>query len=333
MKWWQASLAVALYYLAFAVVAVGWHRYLATDLPLAVPMRHVYLFANRFGYLMFYGFPDTLLPIAVLGFGIGVIGRRQRPLFVIIQASWIGLAAVALMPLYTHWLHPVPRPKDWPLYRWGWGLLAKPDAIFSIVGIVMGALSVQHGWRVALDTAKKGTTQAQARSNGPSAKRQSHSDYRSDAARVTQIMHEMNYSVRKAVELVDREGAARDQSRSEGTGPAGATSGRDSPHGEPSVYGSGEAENRPPAYTPQQIDGIILLMCARGWSVEQAAKNFRINPEELRERLRDFSTHHTPERLSAVLGVMRERGWTIQQAAKRFQVPEKALRQRVSETG
>ncbi|MHB1767673.1 MAG: hypothetical protein ACYCUV_07455 [Phycisphaerae bacterium] len=81
MKWWQASLAVVRYYLAFAVIAVGWHRYIATDLPLAAMMRHAYLDTNRFGYLMFYGFPDTLFPMAILGFGVGVIGRRQRRLF------------------------------------------------------------------------------------------------------------------------------------------------------------------------------------------------------------------------------------------------------------
>ena len=77
MKWWQASLAVILYIAMFTTVEVGWHWYISTELPLAALMRHIYLHTNRSGFLMFDGFPDTLVPIIALSAGVGAIARHS----------------------------------------------------------------------------------------------------------------------------------------------------------------------------------------------------------------------------------------------------------------
>ena len=335
MKWWQASLAAVLYIAVFTTVQVGWHWYISTGLPLAALMRHVYLHANRFGHLMFFGFPDILLPLSALSIGIGLIGRRQRVLFAVVHGFLAGSVTVITLPLYTHWLHPVPLPQEWPLYPWGWRAVLRPAALINLLGVTLGAISVQRGQRIAF--ARKGSPQGlvgadMPKSGEPPAARPAQGDYRTDAVRAIQISQERHCSIQKAVEIVDHERMARGRVQAGLQGDAGST-----PRGEPSqeqafASGANVMGGEPPSYTTKQTDGIILVMCGRRWSVEQAAKNFRIPPELLRERLRDFSSHCTPERLSAVLEVMREKGWTIQQAAKRFQVPEEALRQRVSET-
>ena len=110
MKCWQASIAAILYTALFTTVEVGWHWYISTRLPVAALMRHIYLDTNHSGYLMFFGFPDVLLPVVAISIGIGLIGRRQRVLFAVTYAFFAGAVTVITLPLYTHWLHPVPPP-------------------------------------------------------------------------------------------------------------------------------------------------------------------------------------------------------------------------------
>ncbi len=321
---------------AFAAIEVSWHWYIATGMPLAALMRRAYLYTDRFGHRGFFMMlPDFLFPIMALLFGVGAISGRQRVSFAALHGFGAALAATAVMPLYTHWLHPVPPPPHWPWYPSGWRILLTPPAAINLLGVTLGAISVQRGRR--LGSARKGSPQTLVDIDKPKARepfpaQPALGDYKSDALRAIQISQERHCGIQKAVELVDQERMARGRAQAGTPGPAGST-----PRGEPSqeqafVSGANVMGGEPPSYTTKQTDGIILVMCGRGWSVERAAKNFRIPPELLRERLRDFSSHCTPERLSAVLEVMREKGWNLQQAAKRFQVPEEALRQRVSET-
>ncbi|MHB1767674.1 MAG: hypothetical protein ACYCUV_07460 [Phycisphaerae bacterium] len=209
--------------------------------------------------------------------------------------------------------------------------MAKPDAVFTIGGIVMGAISVQRGWRLAPDAMQKGTIEALPDANAPGGSGQSSGqqplgDYKTDALRVAEIRSTTHCSVRQAVAIVDKERAARRAQFQVRTSESGGTASVHQPSQVgASPDGAAEVDTEPPIYTPQQIDGIILLMCARGWSVEQAAKNFRIKPEALRERWWDFASRCTPAQVSAILGVMREKGWTAEETAMRFRIPEEML--------
>lgn len=100
---------------------------------------------------------------------------------------------------------------------------------------------------------------------------------------------------------------------------------------QPDTYNG--SENQPQVYTARQAGAIILTMCEKGWSVEDAARNFRISPEELRERWRDFTTQCTPEQLSFVVRAMREHSWSIEKTARRFGITEEKLRDQLDKMG
>ena len=335
MKWWQASLAVILYIAMFTTVEVGWHWYISTELPLAALMRHIYLHTNRSGFLMFDGFPDTLFPIIALSAGVGAIARRQRIFLAAVCGLWAGLAATAVMPLYTHWLHPFPPPKHWPLYPWGWRVVLTPYSVVNSLVIAVGSISAQRSFRPG--TSGKGTPPAFAEADNPgtrkpSAAQPAQGDYRSDAQRAMQISQQKHCSIQKAIELVDQERAARRRSRGGTPRHAGLNPGGEAVLGQADAGGVDLPDQGASPYTSRQIWAVIRLMRVRGWGVEQAAKSFHIPPEVLRGRMQERPPECTPGELKAIAGLMREKGWTVEQAAELLQVPEQALRRQISET-
>ena len=152
MKWWQASLVVVLFFLLFAVAEVGWHRYIATRLPLAAAMRHFYLSRSPGGRYSLNAIPDWLIPTAILAAIAGAAGRRQRPLFVAVHVLWLTAGILSLFPLYTHWLHPQPR--DWREYPMQWHV-AVMTYLFCLVCVGLGAFVVRGNLRNQLKEAEK----------------------------------------------------------------------------------------------------------------------------------------------------------------------------------
>ena len=334
MKWWQASLAAILYIAMFTTVEVGWHWYISTGLPLAALMRHVYLHTNRFGYLMFFSFPDGLLPVGALSMGIGLIGRRQRVLFAVVHTLLAGAVTVATLPLYTHWLHPVPVPREWPLYPWGWRGVLTPAAIIDLGVTTLFAVIAQHNLRPGAGRKVQGRALlgAEERVAGePSPAQPAHDDYRSDALRAIQIKQEKHCSIQKAVELVDQERMARRRPQAGTQGDAGLNASGEPVLGQANAGGGDLPDHGASPYTSRQIWAVIRLMRVRGWGVEQAAKSFHIPPEVLRGRMQERPPECTPGELKAIAGLMREKGWTVEQAAELLQVPEQALRRQISE--
>ncbi len=168
MKWWQASLVVVLLFLLFASAEVGWHRYIATGLPLATAMRHFYLSRPSGGRYRFNAIPDWLIPTAVLAVMAGAASRRQRPLFVVAHVLWLTAGMVALFPLYTHWLYP--QPPDWREYPMKWNV-AVMTYLFCLACVGLGAFVVRGNLRNQLGKAeKRRATRAQSKSDGPSTK-------------------------------------------------------------------------------------------------------------------------------------------------------------------
>lgn len=267
MKWWKASLVVVLSYLVLVAVEVGWHRYIATDLPLAALMRHLYLSRTPEGHYTYVSIPDFLFPVFAMGIALGAAARSQRPAFVLAHALLVAAGLLALLPFYARWFQPPP--PAWREYPLGWNAVAL-TYLFSLVCVSGAAFGTWGNLRNQLRASERKKL-AQTQPGGKNG----------SSARIGQ----------------ESVGADQRPISSEGA----------------------------PTYTLRQIDGIILVMCARGWSIKQAAKNFRINPEDLRERWRDFAPRCTPEQISAIVGVMREKGWTVEETAKRFRIPKEML--------
>lgn len=117
--WRKASLILVEISISFAAAAIAWHRYISTALPLAAAMRGFYqMVYPQPRWHLVAGLIDIVLPVLLFGVALGIAGGRQRRLFLLCHAFWLGAAIPALMSLYYHWLPPTD--VAWLAQGWAW---------------------------------------------------------------------------------------------------------------------------------------------------------------------------------------------------------------------
>lgn len=134
--WRKASLILVGISMSLAATSIAWHWYISTSLPLAAAMRGFYqMVYPKPRWHLVASLIDIVLPVLLFGVALGVAGGRQRRLFLLCHAFWLGAAIPTLMFLYYHWL--LPTDAAWLAHGRAWMAKAWLSAALVCLGVAV----------------------------------------------------------------------------------------------------------------------------------------------------------------------------------------------------